>query len=65
MDIATVARLLSVDVRFVRRLVFERRIPYLKVGRYLRFDVDDVARWIDRQRIQEYENPLSIGREGR
>lgn len=59
------AKLLSVDVRFVRRLVFERRIPYIKVGRYLRFDVDDVARWIDRQRIQEDEKSLSIGREGR
>lgn len=51
-DIATVAKLLAVDVRFVRRLVFERRIPYLKLGTHLRFDVADVARWVDEQRVR-------------
>ena len=50
-DIATVAKLLAVDVRFVRRLVFERRIPYLKLGTHLRFDIAEVARWVDEQRV--------------
>ena len=50
-DITTVAKLLTVDVRFVRRLVFERRIPYLKLGTHLRFDVAEVAAWLDEQRV--------------
>jgi excisionase family DNA binding protein len=52
-DVTTVAKLLSVDVRFVRRLVFERRIPYLKLGRYLRFDVAEVAEWLEDQRVKK------------
>jgi excisionase family DNA binding protein len=33
-------------VRHVRRLVAERRISYIKWGRYLRFDVDDITAWL-------------------
>jgi excisionase family DNA binding protein len=55
-DVATVATLLGVDIRFVRRLVFERRIPYVKVGRYVRFDVAEVAGWVDEQRVHVYED---------
>lgn len=62
-DIATVARLLGVDARFVRRLVFERRVPYVKVGRYVRFDVEEVSRWLDRQRVREEDGaPTWAGR---
>ena len=46
-DIAAVATRLGVSERFVRRLVFERRIPYVKVGRLIRFDADAVEAWID------------------
>ncbi|MGI9053264.1 MAG: excisionase family DNA-binding protein [Ilumatobacteraceae bacterium] len=28
------------------RLVLEKRIPYLKVGRYVRFDAEDVDAWL-------------------
>jgi hypothetical protein len=31
----------------VRRLVAERRIPYVKVGRYVRFRPEDVEAWRD------------------
>jgi excisionase family DNA binding protein len=40
-----------VEVVFVRRLVAERRIPFLKIGKYVRFDSDEVALWIDAQRV--------------
>ena len=38
---------LGVDVRHVRRLVHERRIPYIKWGHLLRFDPADIAAWVD------------------
>lgn len=47
MDISAVAARLGVTERFIRRLVFERRIPYLKVGRLLRFDPEAVEAWLD------------------
>lgn len=42
---------LGVSVRHVRRLVSERRIPFHKWGRLLRFDADEVARWIEAARV--------------
>jgi excisionase family DNA binding protein len=50
-DIEALASWLGVEVVFVRRLVVERRIPFLKIGKFVRFDPDEVAMWIDDQRI--------------
>ena len=47
MTIAEVAELLNVGVRHVRRLVAERRIPYVKWGGLLRFDPDDIDKWLN------------------
>lgn len=44
--IAQVAEYLGVDIRHVRRLVHERRIPYYKWGHLLRFDLADVDAWL-------------------
>ena len=62
-DIATVAERLGVKVRYVRRLVAERRIEYVKVGRLIRFDPAEVDAWIDRGRVSPFEpRPLQRGR---
>lgn len=45
-----VAELLCVGVRHVRRLVAERRIPYLKWGHLLRFDQVEIEDWLDEAR---------------
>lgn len=49
-DIPWVADRLGVGERFVRRLVQERRIPYIKLGGPVRFDRADVERFIDNGR---------------
>jgi excisionase family DNA binding protein len=54
MDIGAAAERLSVSVRLVRRLVFERRIPYLKIGKYVRFDPDALDRWVQEQRVEPH-----------
>lgn len=41
------AERLGTSVRHVRRLVAERRVPYVKVGRLVRFDPDAVNSWLD------------------
>lgn len=53
-DIATVAASLGVGVRHVRRLVAERRIPFVKVGHYVRFDPDDVSAWVNERRVDAF-----------
>ena len=41
---------LGVTPRFVRRLVEQRRVPFLKIGKFVRFDPDEIERWIAGQR---------------
>lgn len=50
LTITQVADALGVEVRHVRRLVHERRIPYIKWGHLLRFDPCDIKDWLDRNR---------------
>jgi excisionase family DNA binding protein len=51
LGIQQVAHLLGVEVRHVRRLVAERRIPYVKWGHLLRFDPAELRTWIDEHRL--------------
>jgi excisionase family DNA binding protein len=53
LDVAGLATRLAVTERFVRRLVFERRIPFLKIGHFVRFDPVEVERWIAQSRVPE------------
>lgn len=43
---------LSVPVRFVRRLVFERRIRFYKVGKYVRFEKADLDAFLDAEAVE-------------
>jgi len=52
-DITAVAQRLGVQVRHVRRLVHERRIPYIKWGHLIRFDPNDIATWLEENRRPE------------
>ena len=51
-DLAEVARRLAVNERHVRRLVAERRIPFVKWGHLLRFDPVAIDEWLDEHRRQ-------------
>jgi len=50
LTIAVVAQVLGVDIRHDRRLVHEKRIPYIEWGHLLRFDPTDIAAWLDTYR---------------
>jgi excisionase family DNA binding protein len=64
LDIDGLADRLGVGERFVRRLVEERRIPYLKIGRLVRFDAREVEEWISSRRIQP-TGPIVVDRHRR
>jgi excisionase family DNA binding protein len=53
------AERLGVTHRHVRRLVAERRVPFLKVGRFVRFDPAKISAWLDSNRVpgQRAEQP--------
>jgi excisionase family DNA binding protein len=46
---------MSTSVRFVRRLIAERRIAYVKLGRHVRITEADIAAFIKAGRVQPLE----------
>ena len=46
-DRAGVAEYLHVGERAVKTLVETRRIPFVRVGRHIRFDLDRIDAWLD------------------
>jgi len=61
-DMATLATLLGVTERHIRRLVDERRIPFLRWGKLIRFDLDEIKKWLEGARVPG--RPLGIGVRG-
>jgi excisionase family DNA binding protein len=50
---------LGTSLRFVRRLVFERRIPFIKVGRHVRIASSDLDAFIAAGRVEAGTVPNS------
>lgn len=51
MDLPAVADRLGVNHRYVRRLVAERRVPFIKFGHLLRFDPTEIEAWLGTARV--------------
>lgn len=49
--VVELATRLGTTERFVRRLVAERRVPFHKVGKYVRFDPRDIDAWLEDNRV--------------
>jgi excisionase family DNA binding protein len=58
-NLSTIPQLLTIDqlaerlgttVRHERRLVAEKRVPYLKVGKLVRFNPDEIKQWLASRR---------------
>ncbi len=50
LDLPAVAERLNVNHRYIRRLVTERHIPFMKLGQLLRFDPAEIEAWLDAAR---------------
>jgi excisionase family DNA binding protein len=59
-----VAERLNVSLRFIRRLCHERRVPYTKVGKFVRFDADELEAWIVTHRVGPQADPRSADEAG-
>ena len=51
LDLDGAARYLGVEPRMVRRLQTERKVAFVKVGRYVRFRREDLDAYVARQRV--------------
>jgi len=61
LDAAEVASALGTTRRHIQRLVTERRIPFVKVGRFVRFDPSELELWLDAQRVNPVPRPPRYG----
>ena len=52
LGVRELADVLGTNERFVRRLVAERRLPFHKVGKYVRFDPRDIEAWLSEHRVE-------------
>jgi excisionase family DNA binding protein len=52
LSIEQAAERLGTSKRFVRRLIAERRIAYMKLGRHVRIDPDDLDAFITAGRVE-------------
>jgi excisionase family DNA binding protein len=68
LDTSEIAGMLAVTERHVRRLVLERRIPFTKVGRFVRFDPRDIEQWVQAAKVPSntaLRHDVRTRREGR
>jgi excisionase family DNA binding protein len=49
------AEYLSTSVRFIRRLITERRIAFHKVGRHVRISVEDLEQFVLAGRVEAFD----------
>lgn len=53
LDIAQAAAYLGVRERFMRRLVAERRVPFVKIGKFVRFTRGDIDELVSSGRVEQ------------
>ena len=46
---------LSISIETVYAWTSQKRIPYIKMGRLVRFNADEVNKWLERQRVKVSE----------
>ncbi len=56
LDIDAAALYIGVTLPFMRRMIRERRIAYLKIGRYVRFDPADLDAFVAAGRVETKAN---------
>jgi len=54
MDIGDLAASLKVKESYIRRLIHERRIPFHKIGKFIRFNPDEIDTWVQNQHVDAY-----------
>ena len=59
LSVEQAAERLGTSVRFVRRLVFQRRIAYVKLGRHVRITTRDLDAFIAARRVDVAELPAA------
>lgn len=53
LTIEEASRMLSIKISRLRTAVFKREVPFVKIGRLVRFREDDLSKWIEKNTKKE------------
>ena len=56
LTIQEAAEFLNLKVSRMRTAVFKKEIPYIKLGRLVRFDPNDLIKWVEKQKEETKED---------
>jgi len=48
------AETLCISIETVYAWTSQKRIPYIKMGRLVRFNMDEISKWLDERRVKPY-----------
>ena len=51
-DVNELAAMLGVSIHTIYSWVSEKKVPYVKIGRLTRFDLETIHKWIDQNTVQ-------------
>ena len=60
LDIKEVAAYTGLSVHTLYTMVSQRRIPYVKMGRLTKFDLQEIDRWITRQSVKPLQTERGL-----
>jgi|LSQX01.3.fsa_nt_gb excisionase family DNA binding protein len=50
-NVTEIAELLGISEKTVRKYVWQKTIPYLKIGGHVRFDIDKIHAWLEQREV--------------
>ena len=61
-SIKTLCQMLDVPEKTIRTWVYKRVIPYHKLGKLVRFNVDEIRNWCNRGRVEPLTGVIATDR---
>ncbi len=58
LDLKGISKYLNISESMIRKLVRERKIPYFRIGNRLKFDINEVNKWIKESQEKETLNSV-------
>lgn len=58
LDLKEISNYLKMSESMIRKMVREKTIPYFRLGYRLKFDLDEINKWIEKLSEEESKNSL-------
>ena len=59
-DIKELSLYIKTSIPEIRKLVREKKIPYFRVGNRIKFDINEINKWLENLQEKEIKNSLFL-----